>query len=141
MTIRTKAFAVTGLGILLFAGGVAAQLAPAPVPSTTAAPRTDAPAPAVGPRASDTQRDDAPVAGANSFTERQAQARITDAGHSQVTGMTQGEDGVWRGRAMRNGVADDVALDYRGEIFVGARARIPAAGTRSGSEAAPRPRP
>ncbi len=141
MTIRMKSFAVTGLGFLLCAGGVAAQLAPAPAPATSAAPRTDAPAPAVGPRAADTQRDGAPVAGANSFTERQAQARITDAGYSQVTGMTQGEDGVWRGRAMRNGVADDVALDYRGEIFVGVRARAPASGTRSSNEATPGTRP
>lgn len=139
MTIHTKVFAATGLGILLCAGGVAAQLAPAPAPPTSTTPRTNTPAPAVEPRAADTQRGEGPVAGANSFTERQAQARITDAGYSQVTGMTQGEDGVWRGRAMRNGVADDVALDYRGEIFVGAQARAP--GTRSGNEAAPRARP
>ncbi|MES2710469.1 MAG: hypothetical protein V4653_02710 [Pseudomonadota bacterium] len=128
---------VTGLAAILLAGGVAAQTAPAPAtPTAPASPQTTAPA-ATAPRAADTQREGAPVAGANSFTERQAQARITDAGHSQVTGLSLGSDGVWRGRAMRNGVADDVAMDYRGEIFVGAQARAPASGTRADSATAP----
>jgi hypothetical protein len=71
------------------------------------------------------------VSGANSFTERQARSRITEAGIGEIASIALGEDGVWRGRAMRNGTAEDVAMDFRGEIFTGAAARAPAAGSRS----------
>ena len=58
----------------------------------------------------------APVAGANSFTESQARSRIEDKGFSQVTGLTLDRNGIWRGKAMREGKGVDVALDYEGNI-------------------------
>ncbi len=58
----------------------------------------------------------APVAGANSFTEGQARARIGDAGFADVQGLRLDEQGIWRGRAMRNGQQTGVALDYQGSV-------------------------
>lgn len=58
----------------------------------------------------------APVAGANSFTEGQARSRISDAGFGDVQGLRLDEQGIWRGRAMRNGQATGVALDYQGNV-------------------------
>ncbi len=58
----------------------------------------------------------APVPGANSFTEGQARARIGDAGFADVQGLRLDDQGIWRGRAMRNGQQTGVALDYQGNV-------------------------
>lgn len=58
----------------------------------------------------------APVAGANSFTMGQAQKRIEGQGYTQVTALAKDAQSVWRGRAMKDGKAVDVALDYQGNI-------------------------
>uniref|UniRef100_UPI0022EB5D1A hypothetical protein n=1 Tax=Falsiroseomonas oryzae TaxID=2766473 RepID=UPI0022EB5D1A len=58
----------------------------------------------------------APVPGANSFTEGQARARMTDAGFTDVQGLRLDDQGVWRGRATRNGQQTGVALDYQGNV-------------------------
>jgi hypothetical protein len=58
----------------------------------------------------------APVAGANSFTMAQAQKRIEDQGYTQVSALAKDDKSIWRGHAMKNGKAVDVALDYRGNI-------------------------
>jgi hypothetical protein len=58
----------------------------------------------------------APVAGANSFAMGQAQKRIEDQGHTQVTALAKGENSVWRGHAMKDGKAVNVALDFQGNI-------------------------
>jgi putative membrane protein len=54
--------------------------------------------------------------GANSFTEGQARDRISDAGFSDVQGLRLDEQGIWRGRAIRNGRQTGVALDYQGNV-------------------------
>jgi len=136
MTIAIKTIAYAGLGLALLSGAASAQQGSAPATQSPAVQ-----APAAAPRPADTQRDDAPVAGANSFTERQAHARITAAGYEQIASLALGQDGVWRGRAMRGGTASDVAMDFRGEIFTGAAARAPASGTRSDAAPATAPRP
>jgi len=41
--------------------------------------------------------------GANSFTEGQAKSRLEGAGLMNVTDLKKDDDGVWRGKAMRNG--------------------------------------
>ena len=46
--------------------------------------------------------------GANSFTEGQAKSRLEGAGLMN--------DGVWRGKAMRNGKSVTVGFDYKGNI-------------------------
>lgn len=58
----------------------------------------------------------APVPGANSFTEGQARSRMSDAGFTDVQELRLDEQGIWRGRAMRNGQQTGVALDYQGNV-------------------------
>lgn len=58
-----------------------------------------------------------PAKGANSFTEAQAKSRIEAKGFSDVSGLAKDNDGIWRGKAMRNGASQDVALDYQGNVF------------------------
>ena len=76
---------------------------PAAPDTTLTAPTTTAPAAA-------------PEAGANSFTEGQARARLDRDGYAQITGLAKDKDGVWRGKAMRGGSPVDVAVDYKGNI-------------------------
>ena len=45
----------------------------------------------------------APVAGANSFTEGQAKSRIESNGFSNVTELRKDDQGVWRGKATKDG--------------------------------------
>ncbi len=58
----------------------------------------------------------APVAGSSSFTMREARRRIETGGFTQVTGLQKDRDGVWRGKAMRNGTAVGVFCDYKGNV-------------------------
>ena len=57
--------------------------------------------------------------GANSFTMGQAAARIQKQGFTNVTGLRKDDQGVWHGKAMRNGHPASVSLDYRGEVVGG----------------------
>lgn len=54
--------------------------------------------------------------GANSFTEGQARSRLAGAGLSNVTGLKKDDQGIWRGKAMRNGKNVAVGFDYKGNI-------------------------
>jgi hypothetical protein len=58
-------------------------------------------------------------AGANSFTEGQARSRMEDAGFTAIEGLAKDDQGFWRGRGMRNGQVNEVALDFRGRIAAG----------------------
>lgn len=62
--------------------------------------------------------------GANSFTEGQARTHIQHSGYSNVSPLTKGRDGVWRGTATRGGATVNVGLDYKGNVSEGG----PAAG-------------
>ncbi|RAI57906.1 hypothetical protein [Roseicella frigidaeris] len=57
-----------------------------------------------------------PAAGANSFTEGQAKSRIEAAGFTNVSDLQKDDQGVWRGRAQRNGQQVSVGLDYQGNV-------------------------
>jgi hypothetical protein len=59
----------------------------------------------------------APVAGANSFTEGEAKSRIEARGFANVIQLRKDEQGIWRGKAQRNGTMIDVALDFQGNVF------------------------
>jgi hypothetical protein len=59
----------------------------------------------------------APVAGANSFTESQAKSRIEAGGYSNVTELKKDDNGVWRGKAMKNGKSSAVSLDFQGNVI------------------------
>ena len=58
----------------------------------------------------------APVAGANSFTEGQAKSRIESTGFSNVSELKKDDNGVWRGKAMKDGKSVDVSLDFQGNV-------------------------
>ena len=65
---------------------------------------------------SDQKNSDAPVAGANSFTEGQAKSRIEEAGYAGVTDLKKDENGVWRGKAAKGGATTDVSVDFQGNV-------------------------
>jgi hypothetical protein len=121
---------IVTLGLL---GAIAAVPLHAPLAQTQPASPT-----APAPRPDGTTRQ-APTPGANSFTEAQARSRIADAGFSDVSGLRQGEDGVWRGRATRSGMMTDVAVDFRGNVVSGPAAAAMAPGTRADRPATPAP--
>jgi len=111
-----------GIGLLL-AGTVQAQTPATNSPSTPAtgatsnAPKSNSSSPAAVTTTSEPSRTtEAPVPGANSFTESQARARIEERGFAQVTGLAKDDKGVWRGTAMKDGKSVAVALDYQGNV-------------------------
>jgi hypothetical protein len=65
---------------------------------------------------SDQKNSNAPVAGANSFTEGQAKSRIEEAGFAGVTGLEKDDNGVWRGKATKGGATTDVSIDFQGNV-------------------------
>ena len=59
----------------------------------------------------------APVAGRNSFTEGEAKSRIEKMGFSDVSDLNKDDNGVWRGRAVKDGKTVDVSVDYQGNVI------------------------
>ena len=86
-----------------------------PILAQTAAPSSSPTPPAVA-TSTTNNTTAAPVAGANSFTMVQAQKRLEDQGYTQVSALAKDDKSIWRGHAMKNGKAVDVALDYQGNI-------------------------
>lgn len=138
--MRTTMFGLALLGTAI-AAPVLAQTSPAapdrnPPAATmqeSTRPATPAPAPAdrsgatsVGPATDSGQRAvtidqgtrtaATPQPGANSFTEGQARSRIEAAGFSDVSELQKDDQGIWRGRGMRNGQQTSVALDFQGNV-------------------------
>jgi len=66
-----------------------------------------------------TINDGAAKPAANSFTQGQAMRHIEHSGYSGVTGLTKGEDGIWRATAMKGGAPVNVALDFKGNVTEG----------------------
>ena len=62
---------------------------------------------------------DAPVKGANSFTEGEAKSRMEKMGFANISDLKKDDHGVWRGRAMKNGRQVDISLDYQGNVIEG----------------------
>jgi hypothetical protein len=58
----------------------------------------------------------APVAGANSFTEGQAKSRIESSGYTNISELRKDDQGVWRGKAMKDGQAVSISLDFQGNV-------------------------
>jgi hypothetical protein len=59
---------------------------------------------------------DAPVEGANSFTEDQAKTRMEEAGFSNVANLNKAENGIWMASGMKDGSAVSISLDYQGNV-------------------------
>ena len=89
----------------MIAGATAQQQPANPNPPTPAVVTPNSPAPG-----------NAPAAGANSFTEGQAQSRLQSNGFTNVTGLAKDNQGVWRGKAMKGGQNVDVSVDYQGNV-------------------------
>jgi len=64
-----------------------------------------------------TNNANAPVAGANSFTEGQAKSRIESSGFSNVSALRKDDQGVWRGKAQKDGKSVDVSLEFQGNVI------------------------
>ena len=97
--MRCLKLAIAAAAVALVSGAVVAQ-------TTTTTP-------SASPQ-SGTQQP--PVAGANSFTEAQAQDRIEKAGFTEVKGLKKDDQGIWRGSAMQSGKQVNVALDFQGNV-------------------------
>jgi len=54
--------------------------------------------------------------GHNSFTQRQARARMQRAGYEQVSDLVLDHAGLWQAHAMWRGAPVQVALDYKGHV-------------------------
>jgi len=97
---------------------------PGTPPSNTGTSMTTAPVPSAPTSGADNNavntspqnNPGAPVPGANSFTEGQAKSRISDQGFSQISDLKLDGQGVWRGKAMRDGKGVEVTMDYQGNI-------------------------
>ena len=104
----TKILAVAiAFGVIGAAGAVAQTGSTIPATSP----------PLVSPTSPDPRTAAAPVAGANSFTEKQARRRIAAHGYANVSGLTKDAQSIWRGKATKGGAPVSVALDYQGHIF------------------------
>jgi putative membrane protein len=93
---------------LLTAGALALALGAASAQTNTTSPLPAPRAPV------DTT---APLPGANSFTEAQVRERLVSNGFADIGALAKDNQGIWRGRATRNGVQTPVAVDYRGNVF------------------------
>lgn len=99
--------ATAAVAFALLAGTAVAQTTPPANPVAPANPAINSTGP---------NNPGAPAAGANSFTERQARSRLNDQGFSDVSALTKDKDGIWRGKATRNGQTVDVGVDYQGNV-------------------------
>ena len=103
------------------AAPVARPAAPAPgAPRAGVVNRNTGPAAASGDSnqavATTTANAPTPAHGRNSFTRGEARRRIETRGFAQVSGLAKDANGVWRGKAMKNGASVSVWLDYKGNI-------------------------
>jgi putative membrane protein len=57
-----------------------------------------------------------PAKGSNSFTMSEARARLQADGFSNVSDLTEDDNGVWHGKAQKNGSTTGVWLDYKGDV-------------------------
>jgi hypothetical protein len=81
-----------------------------PVVSTSEAPRNEAV------DTTPTTGETAQTPGASSFTEAQARGAIESAGYTGVGPLTQNEQGLWQGKATKDGAEVIVSVDYKGAV-------------------------
>jgi periplasmic protein CpxP/Spy len=92
--MRSLKAPLIGVGLCLISGMALAQTTQTPAPAT----------------------QQPPAAGANSFTEAQAQERIEKAGFTEVKALKKDDQGIWRATAMQSGKQVNVALDFQGNV-------------------------
>ena len=107
-----RSLLISGVMLAFVAGGAVAQ--------TTSPPAQNSPQnSAINSSNSDNRQVTNPVAGRNSFTEGEARSRIEKMGFSNVSNLAKDDNGVWRGKAMKDGRQVDVSLDYQGNVVAG----------------------
>jgi hypothetical protein len=107
--MRTRLSLGMALVLALVAGGAVAQT---PNPPAAKGPQNGA----INNSDSSNRQVNAPVAGHNSFTEGEAKSRIEKMGFSNVSDLKKDDNGVWRGRAMKDGKTVDISVDYQGNV-------------------------
>ena len=103
---------VAGVALTFLAGGALAQTSNPPAqngPQNSAINSSD----------SSNRQVTNPVKGHNSFTEGEAKSRIEKKGFSNISDLAKDDNGVWRGRAMKDGKQVEVSLDYQGNVVAG----------------------
>jgi periplasmic protein CpxP/Spy len=55
--------------------------------------------------------------GPNNMTESEAKAKIEEGGFSDVSNLKKNDEGVWLGKAQREGESFEVAIDSEGNLF------------------------
>jgi hypothetical protein len=104
-----KSLAITAVLAFVATGAMAQSQSP---------PAKDGPQnSAINSESSTNRQVNAPVAGANSFTEGEAKSRIEKMGFANVSELKKDDSGVWRGRAMKGGQMKEVSLDYQGNVI------------------------
>jgi hypothetical protein len=123
-------------GVAMAAGAACAQTANPPprpgtaplpphppaqmAPNTSAGVTTNGKAAASGDNnqavATTRQSADMPAKGANSFTEGEARSRMESKGYTNISGLSKNADGVWQGKAEKEGRSTTVWLDYKGNV-------------------------
>ena len=117
--MRAFLAAAAALAIVAAAPAFAQTQTPTKSVPSTPAPAMTAPGTVLVPNAAETPAKPvpgAPLAGANSFTESQAKARIEAKGFTNVSGLKKDDGSIWRGKAMKDGKSVSIALDYQGNV-------------------------
>jgi len=58
----------------------------------------------------------APIAGKNSFSQKQAKSRFQNAGYKNIRDLKLDSQGVWRASADKDGRPVGVSLDFQGNV-------------------------
>jgi hypothetical protein len=103
---RLKSAARAAVASIALVSAAAAQTPPTASPPATDPPMATAPS----------TDANAPLPGANSFTENQAKERMEKAGFTQVSNLKKDDQGIWRATGMHGGKQTSVALDFRGNV-------------------------
>ena len=103
---RFKVAVFAGVASISLVSAALAQTSPAASPPVTNPPMATAPS----------TDPNAPLPGANSFTETQAKERIEKAGFTQVSNLKKDDQGIWRAAAKQGAKQTNVALDFRGNV-------------------------
>jgi hypothetical protein len=114
-----SSFAIAIATTTLLIGSAFAQEQTTPQAAQAAqAPAASSPGnPAVKTGEGNTPDATAAVAGANSLSEGEAKSRIESQGFTNLTALKKDDQGIWRGKAQRQGKPVDVALDFQGHVY------------------------
>jgi hypothetical protein len=95
----------------------AVLMAAAPAFAQSNAPQSNSTTPpAISTSHAESKTTAAPVPGKNSFTESEARKRLEGFGYTNVSGLHQDDQSIWRGTASKGGQQVQVGLDYQGNI-------------------------